>query len=356
MAKQRKPARKNSYKISKLPIFLTKITSSRKLLALAILAVVLLGIGGGYGVHQLVSDSKSPATQPVKGDSNHDGKVNQTDKLESANQQASDQANQKPVAKPANSTPQIYDMRLDNRYLHDFPGEVFGISIPKGDSQVTVPFEVYSTGINISGCTLNEHVVHDFPNDQAEDIKLKSVALQNVTLYDGYNTLTVNCAVGSQTITRTMKVPLTDGLPEACRNFNFSDSAVSVSSYEELKNGVVGTWQGCVTTPWIPKYFVTVTFRSDGTYSATSDEVLDFVPMTAMYYGSNLDNPNKTYAVKNLNGDMTGDGEINITWDATSSQTSRGGLRNVKLMGSKLSFEFFHFNQYGPVTFQLYRQ
>jgi hypothetical protein len=34
----------------------------------------------------------------------------------------------------------------------------------------------------------------------------------------------------------------------------------------------------------------------------------------------------------------------------------RDELRNVRLMGDQLEFELFHMAQYGPVTFQLYRQ
>ena len=80
-----------------------------------------------------------------------------------------------------------------------------------------------------------------------------------------------------------------DGNQEACRGFEFVRGEISVSSYEELTAGIVGTWIGCVTTPWTPMYEVTVTLRGDGTYSATSAEVLDGTPMTAMYYGTDDD-------------------------------------------------------------------
>ncbi|OGL35494.1 hypothetical protein A3F05_00005 [Candidatus Saccharibacteria bacterium RIFCSPHIGHO2_12_FULL_47_17] len=327
-----------------------KIRADKKLLIITIIALVAVIGGSGFGIYKL---STNPPPSPT-GDVNHDGKVDDLDTRKSEEKSSGRSTN--PVKPPADQKPQIYDLRIDNRYLHDFPGEVFGISIPSGKSQVTEPFEIYSQGIDISKCTIKETVVHDYPDNKKETIVLKAISLQNVVLYDGYNTITVSCPSSAGTIEQSLRIPLTDGLPEACRNFAFTDSAVTANNYDDLKNGVIGLWAGCVTTPWVPKYYVTMTLMPYGIYSAVSNEVMDFSEANAMYYGSEADNPYKQYSIKDFQSNRTGTGEIDITWDATSSQTSRGSLKNIKLMGNKLSFEFFHFHQYGPVTFQLYRQ
>src|SRR3990167_4684302 len=272
-----------------------KIRADKKLLIITIIALVAVIGGSGFGIYKL---STNPPPSPT-GDVNHDGKVDDLDTRKSEEKSSGRSTN--PVKPPADQKPQIYDLRIDNRYLHDFPGEVFGISIPSGKSQVTEPFEIYSQGIDISKCTIKETVVHDYPDNKKETIVLKAISLQNVVLYDGYNTITVSCPSSAGTIEQSLRIPLTDGLPEACRNFAFTEA-------------------------------------------------------NAMYYGSEAENPYKQYAIKDFQSNRTGTGEIDITWDATSSQTSRGSLKNIKLMCNKLSFEFFHFHQYGPVTFRLYRQ
>jgi len=117
---------------------------------------------------------------------------------------------------------------------------------------------------------------------------------------------------------------------------------------------MVGTWQGCVTTPgWVPKYWVTMTFRSDGTYSARSDDVLDGQDMIAMYYGMDEDSPNKVWHLVDVHDDGTASGTIDIVFDVGS--VNRDEIRQIRLMGDKLQFEYWHFKTYGPVLFQLKR-
>jgi hypothetical protein len=141
--------------------------------------------------------------------------------------------------------------------------------------------------------------------------------------------------------------------PEACRGFAFPAAPITVGSLAELQSGFQGTWIGCVTTPWEPRYWVTITFRDDGTYSAASqaNQLGNWQP--AFYYGTDEDSPAKLYELNDLQDSLKGIGQIDIVFSADS--INRGELRNIKLMGSQLEFEFFHRGEYGPLTYRLYR-
>lgn len=119
---------------------------------------------------------------------------------------------------------------------------------------------------------------------------------------------------------------------------------------------MVGTWEGCVTTPWTPPYWVTIDLRADGTYSARSEEVLDDWEMTALYYGTDEDAPAKRYAVNDLQASMKGIGQIDIAFTPGQTQgATRDELSNIRLMGDRLEFELMHQQIYGPLTFRLGR-
>ena len=140
--------------------------------------------------------------------------------------------------------------------------------------------------------------------------------------------------------------------PSRCDTFVWSPSpTVSVSSLAELEDGMVGTWEGCVSTPWVPVYWVTITFRADGTYSGYAEENLYGEP--AFYYGTDEDSPEKLYELNDLQDDLEGIGQIDIVFWA--GNTNRGELRNIRLTGDELEFEFFHRGEYGPLRYQLTR-
>lgn len=138
---------------------------------------------------------------------------------------------------------------------------------------------------------------------------------------------------------------------EACVDYQFTAGPITVASLSELQEGVLGTWSGCVTTPWVPRYWVTLTFRADGTYSSDAWKGSD---EPALYYGSDEDSPEKVYELDNLYDDLEGIGQIDIYF--WPGNVNRGELRNIALMGDKLSFEFFHRGQYGPLTYELWRR
>jgi hypothetical protein len=106
-----------------------------------------------------------------------------------------------------------------------------------------------------------------------------------------------------------------------------------------------------VTTPWVAPYWVTITFRDDGTYSSYA---LSGSTEPALYYGTDEDSPEKVYDLNDLQDDLEGIGQIDIFFWA--GNVNRGELRNIALMGNQLEFEFFHRGQYGPLTYQLYRR
>jgi hypothetical protein len=138
--------------------------------------------------------------------------------------------------------------------------------------------------------------------------------------------------------------------PEACSDFQFPVTDIIVSSLAELQAGVVAVWGGCVTTPWVPPYWVTITLRSDGTYSGVA---MEGAGEPAFYYGTDDDLAEKRYALNDLQDSLRGIGQIDIVfWEGN---VNRGDLRNITLMGDRLEFEFFHRSEYGPLTYRLYR-
>jgi hypothetical protein len=246
-----------------------------------------------------------------------------------------------PVPQPA-ARLQVGDERDEGAFL-----------IATGDS-VSDILHLKTRDLDVSKCTVSQAYEPDDPDRSPWTRDLKPIADQKVSIHDGKNTFTARCPSSAGTLKASVRAIGFDRQPEACKDFAFERSAISISTFDELTAGVVGTWKGCVTTPWLPMYQVTVTLRADGTYSAHTSEVLDFNRMIAMYYGTDDDLPTKVYAVLDLQDSRLGVGQIDIAFDLDPAV--RDGLRNIRLMGDKLEFEMFHFEQYGPITFRLYRQ
>lgn len=149
-------------------------------------------------------------------------------------------------------------------------------------------------------------------------------------------------------------------IPNTCDGFNLDTSGTASTSYEAVKAGMVGQWIGCVTTPtqWkhVP-YLVSIDFKSDGTYSAKQISNImgasDGGKLPAFYYGTDEDNPAKVYTIDDYQDNGFSVGTISIYFDVGS--TNVGGLRNIKLTGNTLSFDFWHRNSYGPIQYRLVR-
>jgi hypothetical protein len=224
--------------------------------------------------------------------------------------------------------------------------------IAKGDS-VAATVELIVNDLDRSLCSLIQAVRPDDPAIAARDIALEPLAKQTVDIFDGWNTFSATCATETGPVGTSLRAVARDGQPEACKGFEFARDDISVTSFDELTSGVIGTWVGCATTPWTPMYKVTFVLRTDGTYSAKSGEGLDGQRMVALYYGTDKDSSFKRYYLTDLQASGLGLGEIDVYFGSDS--VVRDDLRNIRLMGDKLEFEMFHDGAYGPITFRLNR-
>jgi hypothetical protein len=201
-----------------------------------------------------------------------------------------------------------------------------------------------------SKCSLTQSYEPDDASVAAWTKTLRPLAEQKVTLADGWHTFAASCPSSSGKLKATVRAIAMDLKPEACKGFEFVRDDISVSSYEELTLGMVGTWEGCVATPWTPLYSVSLVLGQDGAFTAKTDETLDGNRMVALYYPSDLSA--KTFQINDFQASRLGIGQIDVGSDPTSP--ARLDLRNVRLMGDKLEFEVFN-GEYGPITFRVNR-
>ena len=226
--------------------------------------------------------------------------------------------------------------------------------IPAGDDHIDVTVQIVTTGVTRSRCNLTHAFDPDHPEVEPSTDALEPKSSQVVALYDGLHRISLACPTSAGTLRDQWEILARDNLPERCLGFKFAGGPLSFTTFDELESGMIGTWEGCVRTPWVLPYWVDITFRSDGTYSAVSPERLDGQDMNAMYYGTEEDTPNKRWALNDIQDSGKGVGQIDIAW-AEHSDTNRDELRNIELMGDELRFELFHMDQYGPLTFELQR-
>jgi hypothetical protein len=255
----------------------------------------------------------------------------------------------KPTATPAPA--QSVEVMV-NDFGPDFGAGPMGMPITTGD-HVDIDVKAVITGLDRNTCTLVHDIEPDKPGVAPTSVALTPAATQRVALIDGRHTFVATCKGRSGPVSSQFTVVATDGQPERSLGFNFVSSTITASTLQDVSHGIVGTWEGCVTTPWVPAYWVTMTFRAEGTYSATSTEVLDDQAMIALYYGSNDDSPLKRYVLNDFQDNRQAIGDIDLVF---GDSAIRDDLRHVTLMGNQLSFELFHRGTYGPVTFQLHRK
>ena len=118
----------------------------------------------------------------------------------------------------------------------------------------------------------------------------------------------------------------------------------------EVRQRLVGSWAGTRRTTWDGEHPVTMSFTSDGHYSAHCAD-----GCIAMYYGSDTDTLEKTYRIDQVNSDGVAAGEIMIWFDP--GNTNRGQIINLKfgVDGNTLTFSVYK-GDYGPLEFTLQRQ
>jgi hypothetical protein len=216
---------------------------------------------------------------------------------------------------------------------------------------VDMTLSLVTKDLRRSDCTIKHRFDPDAPGVAGASGTMSPLAEQTVSLRDGWHHFTARCPSIDGELTAKMDALAADGLPERCAGFDFSGGDLTASSVEDLQAGMTGTWSGCVTTPWVPVYWVDFTFRPDGSYSAVASEVLDDWRTNALYYGTDADSPDKQVRILDI-ADGVGDGEIDVVFE-TSVNTD--DLREIKLMGDALSFKMIHLNEYGPLVFRLVR-
>jgi hypothetical protein len=228
------------------------------------------------------------------------------------------------------------------------------IYITDGSDKITATLNINVQNINISNCVVVQKTVKDGDvNSVSND--LQPVATQAITLWDGTYSIQVTCKdQNSDQVTANVQGAVFNNQPKLCKDFSFTSSDITADSLESLKTGIIGHWGGCVATPWTPAYYVDFTFRADGTYSAITSEIIDSQPMNALYYGTQDDSPKKTFGLTDFNTQTKkGTGDITIVFQVGT--TSPGTLKDIQLMGDKLSFSFYD-GQYGPLTYRLYKK
>jgi hypothetical protein len=218
---------------------------------------------------------------------------------------------------------------------------------------VDIRLDLDTSDLDQQRCTVVHSVRPDSPAIAASQKTLPPVDVQTVALIDGRHDFRASCPSIAGTLTATTWMVAADGAPERCAGWTFSADPVSIATIDELTTGVVGSWHGCVTTPWVPMYWVDLTFRADGTYSSTVGEVLDSFPVPAMYYGTDADDPAKRWRIDDLQASGLGVGIIDIAFG--SGSVNRDSISAIRLMGNRLEFEMMHHGMYGPLVFQLVR-
>ena len=222
---------------------------------------------------------------------------------------------------------------------------------PGGTVEVNLVFQ--TRDLDQGRCSLIHSITPDSPKIAASQVSLPPVEVQAVALVDGLHGFNASCPSVAGTLTTSTGILAVDGAPERCAGWTFPDDPVSASTIDELKNGMVGSWHGCVDTPWVPTYWIDMTFRADGTYSASTGEVVDTFAGPALYYGIDDDDPDKVWRIDDLQASGLGTGIIDIVFGGGS--VNRDPLSAIRLMGDRLGFEIMHGGQYGPLEIQLVR-
>jgi len=143
-------------------------------------------------------------------------------------------------------------------------------------------------------------------------------------------------------------------IPENCINYAHTAYGKKAISYKAVTSGIVDKWVGCVTTPWVPPYKISIEFKADGTYSAKYIDTGPTNPrMPALYYGDDTDNPAKTYAITSILDNGTAAGTIVLS--IYRGVTNAGSLKDIALTGNTLTMNFWYRDTYGPIRLDLVR-
>lgn len=137
------------------------------------------------------------------------------------------------------------------------------------------------------------------------------------------------------------------------------DSSLTVGqALAAASAAVVGTWQGVVTTAWMPEYPVHIEFRADGGYSSSCD--VANACCTALYWGTDADSELKRYVIDSVQRGGTLAGEIAMVWcypDTGCYVGWSGTLANIDYdaSGNRIHFDLINANACCPVHVELER-
>ena len=241
------------------------------------------------------------------------------------------------------------------------PSVAIGIENGLGGTQIQVTpggtvdirLILRTTDLDQRQCSVVHSVTPDSPKIAASEEPLPPVDVQTVALVDGLHGFNASCPSVAGTLTTDTGILAVDGAPERCEGWEFPEDPVSISTIDELRAGMVGSWHGCVDTPWVPTYWIDLTFRADGTYSSAIGEVLDGFSGPGLYYGTDADDPDKRWRIDDLQASGLGVGIIDIVFGGDS--VNRDPVSAIRLMGDSLQFEIMHHGTYGPLVLQLVR-
>lgn len=249
-------------------------------------------------------------------------------------------------------TPEPQPGQPDIRILFDGdPMNAWSMNTNPGESTKTVTLDLIASNMDLSSCTVTDNIVVDDAAFTKQTATYAAVARQSVTLIDGMHTIVVSCS--KPKLTRESSTRIEDHQPKLCKGYTFTDNPISANALDDVKSGIVGTWKGCAYTPWVPPYYVTLTFNADGSYQSDSSEIIDGQPMIALYWGQNGPDPQKKYSIDDFQNSL-GSGSIETPYPEAGTLTT-STIKNVKLMGNELTFDLYR-GTYGPVQFKLTKQ
>jgi hypothetical protein len=130
------------------------------------------------------------------------------------------------------------------------------------------------------------------------------------------------------------------------------DSLTEAQLLARITQGMIGVWRGIGENQWDGEYPVAMTFRRNGNYSA----YCLFPNCTALYWGFDTDDPEKTVSLYDVFANGEGDGELVIAGSGFGPVT--GELTNVHLSADQQYLRFRFYNTWsgrriGPLTFLL---
>lgn len=332
----------------------------KKVVRLTILLVLVLS-GAGIYTWKSMDDNQDTTTEPQSSTSHLDERTGtedvDIDDLEIFNSLGEDQ----PTATNGDSS---MTLRLVNQITttgaansEETDGDYdYIVTAQNGSTQAEIEVELLLINIAYEDCKLFDDIFPDDTDIAPSTRQLEALEMQTIAFSDGIHRVRAECSASGITLKASQKFMVADGQPEKCKNFSYvKPTRSSVANLSELTTSFIGTWSGCVDTPWTADYFVTVTFNNDGTYIAESTEVLDTFDFAGGFYIYSITGPhsNKKYGVQSYQNGL-GQGFIDIV-HPNNTTIQRGDMRNVVLSDDKLTFDFYHQSQYGPLIFKLNR-